>query len=55
MWNQYGVNITMRIQEERTTFFKNEIEAQTFAARLRSYHYQVFNKKNEHMGYAVPK
>lgn len=55
LYTSYQVNVTKRMQDGQTLFFQDELEAIKVARRMRSYHYQVFNHKMQHAGYAVPK
>lgn len=54
MWTENGVSIRERVANEQTQFCKTQKEAAEVARQKRSYFYQVFDIKNEHIGYAVP-
>lgn len=42
------------VNEKRNVFFDNMLDAYRYAAQKRSYPYQVFDRKGNHDGYAVP-
>lgn len=55
MKNEYGKKVEIKILEGDTVTFKSELEAIAYARAQRSYHYQLFDDKGRHAGYAVPK
>ncbi|RDY58472.1 hypothetical protein [Flagellimonas nanhaiensis] len=44
-----------RVNIKNNKLFTNLLEAIAYARQKRSYHYQIFNSKHQHAGYAVPK
>lgn len=52
--NEYGVNITKRIQQGETLFFKERSEAKKIADEKRSYIFEIFDNKNL-IGFGVTK
>lgn len=52
--NEYGVNITKRIEQGKTLFFKERSEAKKIADEKRSYIFEIFDNKNL-IGFGVSK
>jgi len=50
-----GVDVRPRISSGMTYFFVNKDLAIKRADQTRSYVYPLFNNKNEHIGYGVPR
>lgn len=57
-YTEDGVEVTDRINKGKTSFFKNEPDAQKMAEKKRSYTYPLFDSifcsKRNLIGYAVP-
>ncbi|WP_027064542.1 hypothetical protein [Maribacter sp. Hel_I_7] len=49
------VDVTKRIEEGLTKFFRKQLPAEAYAAQARSYPYPIFNFKGKQKGYGVPK
>ena len=50
-----GVDVRQRIRDGMTYFFSDKESAIKQADQIRSYHYPLYNVKNEHIGYGVPR
>jgi hypothetical protein len=50
-----GVDVRPRIRSGMTYFFTDEESAKKRANQMRSYVYPLYNNKNEHIGYGVPR
>lgn len=55
VFNAEKVEVTKFIKEGRTLFVSTKSEAITKAQQIRSYFYELFNDKQIHVGYAIPK
>lgn len=52
--NEYGVDITRRIDNGLTKVFEDENQAMEHAARRRSYHFQIFQENKRVPLWGVP-
>ena len=49
------VDVTERIEDGLTVFFKKQLDAEKHASHTRSYPYPIYNFKGQQKGYGVPK
>ena len=55
LYTEYDRNITDMVESGKTMLFDTFKEAQEHAKKIRSYQYMVFNGKNRHVCWGVPK